>query len=229
MTKIKICGIKTIQDALAAMDAGADMLGFNFYPKSPRAIDVGRCRDVMSVMRKYGHIMCVGVFVNAYAAEIRATLDTCGLNLAQLHGDETAEMMQSFYGRAFKAFRGVPESVSGFVREGAPAFLIDASVRGVYGGTGVTADWNKAAEIASHYPLLLAGGLTPENVGEAVRRVQPWGVDVASGVESAPGIKDAGKIKAFVEAVRQESKVFTDHSRGTRLRKAATGVIGSGI
>src|SRR5512142_152557 len=107
MTKIKICGIKTVNDARAAMDAGADLLGFNFYPKSPRYIDVGTCRDIMAVMRKYGHITYVGVFVNAVAAEIRAAMATCGLALAQLHGDESSEMVQSFDGKAFKAFRGV--------------------------------------------------------------------------------------------------------------------------
>ncbi len=202
MTKIKICGIKTVNDALAAIDAGADMLGFNFYPKSARYIEVGRCRDIMSEMRKYGQITYMGVFVNASAAQIRATLETCALNLAQLHGDETAEMVQSFYGKAFKAFRGVPQSISGFAREDAPAVLVDASVRGVYGGTGVTADWKSAAELAAHYPILLAGGLTPENVTEAVRQVRPWGIDVASGVESSPGVKDVGKMKAFVQAVR---------------------------
>ena len=202
MTKIKICGIKTVMDALAAMDAGADLIGFNFYPKSPRCIDVGRCRDIMSVMRKYGHITYVGVFVNAPVAEIRATIDTCGLDLAQLHGDETPEMVQSFYGRAFKAFRGIPQDLNGFAREDVPALLVDASVKNAYGGTGVTADWKGAAELASTYPLLLAGGLTPKNVAEAVRRVRPWGVDVASGVESSPGVKDAGKMKAFVQAVK---------------------------
>src|SRR5215210_7491234 len=103
MTKIKICGIKTVQDALSALDAGADMLGFNFYPKSPRYVSVGQCRDIMSVMRKYGQISYVGVFVNASLAEIRATMDTCALTLAQLHGDETSVMVNSFYGRAFKA------------------------------------------------------------------------------------------------------------------------------
>jgi phosphoribosylanthranilate isomerase len=202
MTKIKICGIKTINDALAAMDAGADLLGFNFYPKSPRGIDVGTCRDIMSVMRKYGHIIYVGVFVNAPAAEIRAVMDTCGLSLAQLHGDEPAERVQALEGRAFKAFRGIPERVDGFARETAPALLVDASVKGSYGGTGVTADWRSAAELAQQYPILLAGGLTPANVAAAVRQVQPWGVDVASGVESLPGRKEAEQMKAFVEAVR---------------------------
>jgi phosphoribosylanthranilate isomerase len=202
MTKIKICGIKTVSDALAAMDAGADLLGFNFYPKSPRYIDVGRCRDIMSVMRKYGHITYVGVFVNASAAEVRATMETCGLSLAQLHGDETPDMLAALKGKAFKAFRGVPRHPDNFARDSAPALLVDASVKGAYGGTGVTADWESAAELAKRYPILLAGGLTPENVAGAVRQVKPWGVDVASGVESAPGEKDEAKLSAFVKAVR---------------------------
>src|SRR5512134_2625524 len=113
MTRIKICGIKTVGDALAAMEAGADLLGFNFYPKSPRCIDPGRCRDIMSVMRRYGQLTYVGVFVNASAAEIRATMDTCGLNLAQLHGDESPVLIKSLGNRAFKAFRGIPAALDG--------------------------------------------------------------------------------------------------------------------
>lgn len=202
MTKIKICGIKTVTDALAAMDAGADLIGFNFYPKSPRYIDLGQCRDIMSVMRRYGHIKYVGVFVNAPVEEIRATVETCGLSLAQLHGDETSEILNSLDGKAFKAFRGVPQNIDGFARQAAPALLVDASVHGTYGGTGVTADWDDAAKLAKKYPLLLAGGLTPENVRAAIEQVKPWGVDVASGVESAPGEKDAKKMKAFVQAAR---------------------------
>src|SRR5512145_2077001 len=152
MTKIKICGIKTVHDALAALDAGADMLGFNFYPKSPRSIDVGTCRWIMSTMRKYGQITYVGVFVNTPAEEVCATMDTCGLSLAQLHGDETPEMMHSLNGKAFKAFRGVPVNLEGFVREEVPALLVDASVKGSYGGTGVTVDWKGTAELAKQYP-----------------------------------------------------------------------------
>ncbi len=201
MTKIKICGIKTVTDALAAMEAGTDLIGFNFYPKSPRCIDVGRCRDIMSVMRKYGHITYVGVFVNASVEEVFATMETCGLALAQLHGDETPEMLSVLGERAFKAFRGIPIDVTGFVRKESPALLVDAAVKGVYGGSGVTADWSAAAELAKKYPLLLAGGLTPENVATAIRQVKPWGVDTASGVESAPGQKDAKKMKAFVRAI----------------------------
>jgi len=203
MTKIKICGIKTEKDALAAMNAGADLIGFNFYSKSPRHIDVGICRDIMSVMRRYGHVTYVGVFVNASVQEIHATMETCGLGLAQLHGDETPEMLSALGEKAFKAFRGVPADVKGYVRSESPALLVDAAVKGVYGGSGVTADWSAAAVLAKRYPLLLAGGLTPENVAEAVRQVKPWGVDVASGVESEPGRKDAKKMSAFVKAVNQ--------------------------
>jgi phosphoribosylanthranilate isomerase len=211
MTKIKICGIKNVTDALAAMDAGADLIGFNFYPKSPRCIDVGRCRDIMSVMRRYGHITYIGVFVNASAAEVRATMETCGLSLAQLHGDEPPDMLEALDGKAFKAFRGVPADVNGFARSESPALLVDTAVKGMYGGSGITADWLGAADLAKKYPLLLAGGLTPENVADAVRQVKPWGVDVASGVEipphlggkAAPGEKDAVKMSAFVKAVKR--------------------------
>ena len=188
-------------DALAAIDLGADLIGFNFYPKSPRYVEVGHCRGIMSTVRKYGHVKYVGVFVNASVAEIHATMETCGLSLAQLHGDETSKMLSALGGSAFKAFRGVPTDVNGFARNESPALLVDASVKGVYGGSGVTADWSAAAELAKKYPLLLAGGLTPENVADAVRQVRPWGVDVASGVESEPGRKDARKMKAFVQAV----------------------------
>lgn len=220
MTKIKICGIKTLKDALAAIEAGADYLGFNFYPKSVRFIEKSACAEITSVLkREHPQIKLVGVFVNSPVEEIKDILQTCHLDLAQLHGDETPEMLSAFNGKAFKAIRlsaetSVDESVypflkSVFIRESVtesvykPVMLIDAAVKGVYGGSGVTADWTAAAELAKKYPLLLAGGLTPENVADAVHQVQPWGVDVASGVESAPGEKDAGKMSAFVKAVRE--------------------------
>jgi phosphoribosylanthranilate isomerase len=207
MTKIKICGIKTVTDALAAIEAGADYLGFNFYPKSVRFVERQACMEITSVLKKeYPHIKLVGVFVNSSVEEINDILRTGSLDLAQLHGDETLEIVMSFNGKAFKAFRGIPESIDGFARDESPAFLVDSSVKGIYGGSGVTADWDGAAELAKKYPLLLAGGLTPENVAEAVRRVKPWGVDVASGVESAPGEKDPSRMKAFVQAVRDGEK-----------------------
>lgn len=204
MTIVKICGIKTLPDALAAIEEGADYLGFNFYPKSVRFIEKSACAEITSVLkREHPQIKRVGVFVNSPVDEIKDILQTCHLDLAQLHGDETPEFFTQLTPHAFRAFRGIPESNAGYERDEAPAMLIDAAVKGVYGGSGVTADWTAAEELAKKYPLLLAGGLTPENVADAVRQVRPWGVDVASGVESAPGEKDAGKISAFIKAVKQ--------------------------
>jgi phosphoribosylanthranilate isomerase len=227
MTKIKICGITNLNDALAAIEAGADLLGFNFYPKSPRYIDIGLCRGITSKLRyRSAHVVFVGVFVNASVAEIHATLETCGLELAQLHGDEPPAMLDALQGRAFKAIRLAPQtsfatSVDPFCRRPSvpasasplqksarvsashPVLLIDAAVKGVYGGSGVVADWSAAAELAKRTPLLLAGGLTLENVAAAVQQVQPWGVDVASGVESSPGVKDVEKMRRFVAAARK--------------------------
>ena len=221
MIKIKICGIKTVDDALAAIDSGADYLGFNFYPKSVRFIEKKQCLGITSLLkREHPQIKLVGVFVNSSREDVNEILNTCSLDLAQLHGDETPDMVKSFNGKAFKAIRlsvsesadtsihpflkSVRESVHLFAKQSVdhPAFLVDSSVKDIYGGSGITADWNGAAALAKKYPFLLAGGLTPENVAEAVRQVGPWGVDVASGVESAPGEKDAGKMKAFVQAVR---------------------------
>ena len=208
MTIVKICGIKTLPDALAAIEAGADYLGFNFYPKSVRFIEKSACAEITSVLkREHPQIKLVGVFVNSPVEEIKDILQTCHLDLAQLHGDETPEIFAQLAPHAFRAFRGIPESNAGYERDEAPTMLIDAAVKGVYGGSGVTADWTAAAHLAKKYPLLLAGALTPENVADAVRQVRPWGVDVASGVESAPGQKDAEKMSASVKAVRvAESK-----------------------
>ncbi len=204
MTKIKICGIKTLNDALLAVEAGADYLGFNFYPKSVRFVEPPACaRIVPMVKREHPQIQMVGVFVNSSVAEIKRVMQICSLDLAQLHGDETPEVFFQLAPIAFKAFRGVPSEWAGYERNDTPALLVDASVKDKYGGSGTTADWSVAAELAKRVPLLLAGGLTPENVAEAVRRVQPWGVDVASGVEAGPGQKDAWKMAAFVRAVRQ--------------------------
>ncbi len=204
MTIVKICGIKSLNDALAAIEAGADYLGFNFYLKSVRFIEKSTCAEIMSVLkREHPQIKLVGVFVNSSVEEIKDILQTCQLDLAQLHGDETPETFAQLTPHAFRAFRGIPDSNAGYERNEVPAMLIDAAVKGVYGGSGVTADWAVAVKLAKKYPLLLAGGLTSENVADAVRQVQPWGVDVASGVESAPGEKDAEKMSAFVKAVRE--------------------------
>jgi phosphoribosylanthranilate isomerase len=208
MTKIKICGIRNLSDAIVAIDAGADMLGFNFYPLSPRSISVENCRQINSILKQeYPQILRVGVFVNLEALQIKNIMDDCFLNLAQLHGDESPVILSEFSGNAFKAFRGVPteSTIKDYLSSGStrnPAFLLDASVQGQYGGSGITSDWNKAAELAKLYPLLLAGGLKPENVTDAITQVQPWGVDTASGVESTPGKKDKSKMLDFVKAVK---------------------------
>ena len=204
MTIVKICGVKTLDDALAAIEAGADYLGFNFYPKSVRFVEKETCAKITSFLKTdHSNIKLVGVFVNSSADEIKNIMQICLLDLAQLHGDESSEIFAQLAPRAIKAFRGIPSDITGFERNDAPAFLVDAAVKGVYGGSGITANWSAAAELAKKYPLLLAGGLTPENVADAVRQVKPWGVDVASGVESAAGQKDASKMKAFVKAVRE--------------------------
>ena len=220
MVRIKICGIKTLPDALAAIHAGADMLGFNFYPKSPRYITPKACAEITATLREqHPAITLVGVFVNSPVDEIRATLQTAHLHLAQLHGDEPPEMLIELKPYAFKAIRlpssvSVRESViesvaqSASIRESVtksanqPTLLLDSSAPNLYGGSGLTTDWDAAAQIARQYPILLAGGLTPENVARAIAKVQPWGVDTASGVESAPGVKGPEKMKAFVKAVR---------------------------
>lgn len=220
MTRIKICGIKTLPDALAAIEAGVDILGFNFYPKSPRYITPATCAKITAILRqKHPTITLVGVFVNHPSHEIRATLQTAHLHLAQLHGDEPPEMLAELQPNAFKALRLKSDAetdwktdnpLAGFIRRfvspstppSAPALLVDAAAPGLYGGSGQAANWSAAAELSKQIPLLLAGGLTAQNVAQAIRKVRPWGVDVASGVESAPGVKDPAQMQAFVKAVR---------------------------
>jgi indole-3-glycerol phosphate synthase/phosphoribosylanthranilate isomerase len=207
-TRVKICGITTRQDALAAVDAGADMLGFNFYPRSKRYIPPEQCVRIVSFLAQYtARVQLVGVFVNATKAEIEAITDDCHLDLVQLSGDEPPEFLQALGPRAFKSIR--PTSLeeaqadaARFARAAPPALLIDARQPGEYGGTGHTGDWELARALAEQCPILLAGGLTPENVAAAVTQVRPWGVDVASGVESAPGKKDAQKMRDFIQAAR---------------------------
>jgi phosphoribosylanthranilate isomerase len=204
MIKIKICGIKTLEDALAAVRAGADMLGFNFYPKSARYVDLETCQRISLALRQETpSVRLVGVFVNVDAEEIIRALKLCSLDLAQLSGKEPPALSATLGSKGFKAFHGIPDrDVRAYACGRAPAFLIDAEVSGSYGGTGMQADWVGAGKLARRYPLLLAGGLDPENVAKAIETVNPWGVDVASGVESKPGVKDRGRMRAFVAAAR---------------------------
>ncbi len=210
MTIVKICGIKTLEDALAAVEMGADMLGFNFYPKSPRYVTPQVCAQISRrISEQAPHVTLVGVFVNIPPVEILTILDTCGLHVAQLSGDEPPEALEALGDRAFKVLRAAKESdlqdalLRYFPRIRPPAYLFDAAVRGQYGGTGKQANWELARRLAQRVPILLAGGLTPENVAIAVEQVRPWGVDVASGVESEPGQKDRRKIKAFIRLAKE--------------------------
>ena len=211
--QVKICGITNVDDALVAVDAGADLLGFILYPKSPRYVTPPQIGAIIAAVRAQAPDdaagpRCAGVFVNATAAEIRAIIAQTGLDLAQLHGDEPAALLDELAGRAYKALRPADAAQAAreaavYARAGTPGLLVDAYDPAEYGGTGKKADWHAAAALAAQHPgLLLAGGLTPDNVAAAVQTVQPWGVDVASGVEAAPGRKDHAKVRAFVAAAK---------------------------
>jgi phosphoribosylanthranilate isomerase len=206
---VKICGITSLEDALMAVDCGADFLGFNFYQPSPRYIEPAHCARITATLRqRHRQVRLVGVFVNTPPEQIQSVLESCHLHLAQLHGSETPSMLASLAGRAYKALRTITlADLRGFIIHAPPAprLLLDANVAGAFGGTGQTGDWAAAAKLAIQFPILLAGGLTPENVAEAVAAVQPWGVDVASGVESSPGCKDPLKLKLFISAARREA------------------------
>jgi phosphoribosylanthranilate isomerase len=187
-------------------------LGFNFHRPSPRYLAPAECTRILGALRNRGvGVETVGVFVNASLSEIRAILDDCDLDLAQLHGDEPVELVTGLGERAFKAIRpqsleAAHESLAHYGcdrRRRAPALLLDAARPGQYGGTGQVADWSLAASLAADYPILLAGGLHEQNVGGAVAQVRPWGVDVASGVESKPGRKDHAKMVEFVASIRR--------------------------
>lgn len=223
---VKICGLTTIDDALVAVDAGADLLGFIFYDKSPRYITPTEVRAIVTRLRPADHRLpitdhgspitvhrsplLVGVFVNPSLEQVVRTLDYCGLDLAQLHGEEAAELLAALPGRAFKALRPrdaaeAASQAAAFARFGpasGPDLLVDAYHPTLRGGAGQTGDWSLAASLAGRHRLLLAGGLTPDNVAQAIAQVHPWGVDVASGVEAAPGRKDHDRIRAFIAAAR---------------------------
>ena len=214
--RIKVCGLTTLEDARRAAEAGADFLGFVFYPRSPRFVRPERVAAITAALRaEFGADAprFVGVFVDAPAEEVRAVLDAAGLDLAQLHGREPPALVEALHPRAFKALRprspeeaeAMAEVYRAALPDAAtlPQLLVDAYHPIRPGGTGLRADWGIARELARRFRLLLAGGLTPENVGEAIVQVRPWGVDVSSGVERSKGLKDPAKLRAFVEAVRR--------------------------
>ncbi len=199
MTRIKICGITSAGDAHMAVEAGADALGMIFWPGSRRAVDVGAAREITRTLPPL--IATVGVFVDASPDDVRDVADAVGLSAVQLHGSEQAVDWARFPRPVLKALTLDAYAASPW-RTARAAILVDADDPVARGGTGRTVDWQAARAIAATRPLVLAGGLTPANVASAVEQVRPWGVDVSSGVEQSPGIKDADKVKAFVQAVR---------------------------
>jgi phosphoribosylanthranilate isomerase len=219
MFRIKICGITDPGDARTAIQAGADAVGLNFYPASPRFIDSSQARRIREVLPP--EIIKVGLFVNAEAKDVCRTCDEIPLDLIQLHGDETPEYIARLGNRTvMRAFRLGPEGlqpVFAYLEECRQLgcvpklVLLDALCQGIYGGTGKNADWSVCAQYPGHEgvpPLILAGGLTELNVGQAIEQVRPAGVDAAGGVESSPGRKDPAAVIAFVQAARKAFAAF---------------------
>jgi phosphoribosylanthranilate isomerase len=202
--RVKICGVTRLEDALAAARLGADAIGLNFWPRSKRYIAPAAAAAIVS--RVPPTVATVGVFVDPTRAELEEAVAVSGVGVAQLHGDEPPELCLGLGVPVVKAIR---------VREGRDlaqlasyevrAFLLDAPSAG-YGGSGATFDWGLAAEASRELPVLLAGGLTPENVAEAVRTVRPLGVDVASGVESSPGVKDVARMELFIRRAKEAGR-----------------------
>ncbi|AYF87432.1 phosphoribosylanthranilate isomerase [Pseudomonas sp. DY-1] len=200
--RIKICGITRIEDALAAVAAGADAIGFVFYAKSPRAVTSAQAGAIIAALPPF--VTTVGLFVDMPRAELKQLLEVVSLDLLQFHGDESPADCAG-YGRPYiKALRVKPgDDVAAAIARypDASGVLLDTYVAGIPGGTGEAFDWSLVPRNAAK-PVILAGGLTPENIGEAVRQVCPYAVDVSGGVEASKGIKDAAKIQAFIQRAR---------------------------
>ncbi|MFJ3150941.1 phosphoribosylanthranilate isomerase [Pseudomonas hunanensis] len=199
----KICGITRIEDALAAAEAGADAIGFVFYAKSPRAVDVRQARAIIAELPPF--VTTVGLFVNASRCELNEILEVVPLDLLQFHGDETPQDCEGYHRPWIKALRVRPGDdleAACQLYAGARGILLDTYVSGVPGGTGEAFDWSLVPARLGK-PIILAGGLSADNVGQAIARVKPYAVDVSGGVEQAKGIKDAAKIEAFMRAVKQ--------------------------
>ncbi|MEL6405308.1 MAG: phosphoribosylanthranilate isomerase [Chloroflexota bacterium] len=216
--KVKICGITRLEDARVAIDAGADLLGLNFYPPSPRSISIPQATTLCDTLREeYGNDCppLVGVFVNMPIGDISILTEKVGLKFAQLSADETNNMLVELRGMGFKAIRPMNkamalEDVKYFAEtmpqdERVPSLLLDAYHPKLYGGTGEQASVEVALAVKEVVPrLMLAGGLNPDNIAERVKAIRPWGVDVASGVEDdEPGIKSADKMRAFIKTAKE--------------------------
>ena len=211
MFRIKVCGITTWTDARRAVECGADALGFNFCRPSPRYISPHAARRIIARLPQ--HVACVGVFVNESVETVLRARNIAGIKLAQLHGEEPPELVARIAERmvTIKAFRMAPGfRPAAMARyKTAAAFLLDGFSPRLRGGTGRTVDWQLARRAARYGPIILAGGLGPENVAEAMRTARPAALDVNSGVESKPGHKDAAKLRAFFQAVESVKEYFS--------------------
>ncbi|HAG50361.1 MAG TPA: N-(5'-phosphoribosyl)anthranilate isomerase [Deltaproteobacteria bacterium] len=211
MTKIKICGITNLEDALGAAKAGADYLGFNFYGKSPRFIETAKAKRILhSLRKKYPQVKIAGIFVDKAAKELIAIANDLELWLIQLHGEEgngyIGKLQANIKIPIMKAFRiKGKESLHAMAKTKADYVLLDSYQKGIKGGTGRAFDWSLVRGM-EHGRLFLSGGLKPENVSEAIERVAPYAVDVCSGIETQPGKKSIRKMHAFIRAVRKKEQ-----------------------
>ena len=196
--RVKICGITSTEDALAAVDAGADALGFMFYEPSPRYLSAEKAADIILGLPE--QVARVGVFVDADAKTVRHTIETAGLDTLQFHGNESPRYCSQFEQRTIKAFRVKDRTTLAELPDyDTDAWLLDSYVKGVPGGTGEKFNWELAVEAKRlGKPILLAGGLTPDNAADAVGQVSPFGLDVSGGVEASPGVKDAAKMAGLI-------------------------------
>ena len=204
--KVKICGMTNLKDVKVAVDGGVDAVGFIFYKKSPRSVTMQEVREIILELPPF--VDSVGVFVNETAEQINKIADHCKLDRVQLHGDESPAFCKKIRRRVIKAIRVKDiQSLKKLSDYPVSSFLLDTFSEDQYGGTGKVFDWNLAYPAKKYGPIILAGGLTPINVHQAIQRIQPYGVDVCSGVESQPGIKDHKKMKAFLKNVKAERKI----------------------
>ncbi|MBC8287194.1 MAG: phosphoribosylanthranilate isomerase [Nitrospinae bacterium] len=203
--KVKICGMTQLKDAVFAAEQGADAVGFIFYKKSPRSVTMKTVREIILKLPPF--VDTVGIFVDESVDRVNKIADYCGLDMVQLHGDESPAFCRKIHRRVIKAFRVKDlQSIKQLEKYSVSGFLLDTYSDNLHGGTGKTFDWNLALPAKKIGPVILAGGLTPRNIRQAVSQARPYGVDVCSGVEKFPGVKDPEKVRAFLTNIRSGSK-----------------------